>query len=74
MSTVFSKQGLPEDLLTSKIEGERKLKVDADLAAQLAVAFIESESTNAKMLTQLKLLNARFEEAFNTGLEEKDCE
>lgn len=70
--TIYSKQGLPEDLLTSDVEGERKLKVDANLSEQLATALIESESTNQKILEQLLLLNSRFEEAFNTGLTEAD--
>ena len=40
-----------------------------DLDSELGV-----ESLLTDILEQLKLLNIRIEETFNTGLEEKDCE
>ncbi len=78
MSTIYSKQGLPEDLLTSDIENERRLKVssasDIDTNSITAQLLSSVVSTNRDVLAQLKLLNARVEEAFNTGIEGKDCE
>ena len=72
MSTIYSKNGIPEDLLSSDVEGDRRLKVDADLESQLAMSVIEANSLSLALLEQLRLLNNRFEEAFNTGITEAD--
>jgi hypothetical protein len=74
MSTEYNKKGLPDDLLTSKVYGERRIKVDADVELQLIKAMIGLESSNSKILEQMKLLNIRFEEAFDTKLTEADNE
>ena len=72
----YDLSGLPKDLLSSKIEGERALKVSISETAEslktLALAFIELESINHKMLIELQLLNLRFEEAFNTKIKGTD--
>ena len=78
MATAFDKEGLPEDLLTSKNIGERKLKVssDSDTNTDSITANLLNEisTTNKDILAQLILLNARIEEAFNTKIEEMDSE
>ena len=66
---------LPFDLMTNDVKDSRRLKVESvvvDLQKQLAETLITSESTNKMILEQLRLLNNRFEEAFNTGLNEVD--
>ena len=69
---------LPIDLMTSELRGDRRLKVSDDSLATvielMMLANAQNESQNNLIISELKLLNARFEEAFNTGLEEKDCE
>lgn len=74
----YEKRGLPEDLLTNKIEGERKVKVsslsDSDTNSIIAALLSQISSSNNDIRDQLKLLNARFEEAFNTRLEGEDIE
>ncbi len=76
MSTLYHKKGLPDDLLTSTIEGEREIKVspvgsDA-LEVFLTKLLLEQKGTNERILRQLELLNLRFEETFNTKLGERD--
>ena len=69
---------LPIDLMTSELRNSRRLKVTDDnlvtVIELMMLANVQSESQNNSIINELKLLNARFEEAFNTGLEEKDCE
>lgn len=72
----YSIHGIPSDTLTGDKIGERAYKVAIDnmveLNTSLALTVIELESSNKRILEQLKLLNDRFEEAFNTGLTEID--
>lgn len=73
-------KGLPNDILTNEVYNERRLKVDsvnandADPDSVLAHLLSEISSTNKEILTQLTLLNARIEEAFNTKIGEIDIE
>ncbi len=66
---------LPIDLMTSERRAYRRLKVEASDAGELLklnakVDGLQSlfESVNEN----LELLNARFEEAFNTGISKED--
>ena len=72
----FDLTGLPKDLLTSKFEGARSLKVSinevGELLKTLTLALIESESVNHELLSEVKLLNSRIEEAFNTKIQAGD--
>jgi len=43
-----------------------------DFLVLLAKSLIESESKSAKILEQMQLLNMRFEEVFETKLDERD--
>lgn len=74
----YEKKGLPEDLLTSKTEGSRSIKVsslsDSDTNSIIAALLSQISSSINDIRGQLKLLNARFEEAFKTRLEGKDIE
>ena len=68
----------PNDLLTSDKIGERAVKVSIEnlgevgflIATQLASLVEAQEQT----LSQLKLLNARTEEAFETNIQEDDAD
>ncbi len=71
----YSIHGIPNDILTSDTVNERRLKVEASDAGELLklnakVDGLQSlfESVNEN----LELLNARFEEAFNTGISKED--
>ena len=70
---IYYHQGIPSDLLTSDYADKRRLKVDdAALIQQVIEASVQASSINREILEQMKLLNARFEEAFNTKLNEGD--
>lgn len=66
----------PNDLLTSDKIGERSVKVsitDAqNVDGPLSSLVFDLVASNVAILEQLKLLNARFEETFNTKIEECD--
>ena len=72
----YSIHGLPNDTLTSDVINERAFKVSIEnlsaVGSVLAARLIEMESMNNEILEQMKLLNNRFEETFNTGLNETD--
>ncbi len=72
-NTQYNKEGLPEDLIEGnalKVSNANDLNTDSVVAHLLN----EISSTNKDILTQLILLNARIEEAFNTKIEEIDIE
>ena len=52
----------------------QKVTIDniSELMLILTKAFIESEDQNARILEQLRLMNMRIEEAFNTRINEGD--
>ena len=71
----YSIHGIPNDILTSDTVNERRLKVEVSDAGELLklnakVDGLQSlfESVNEN----LELLNARLEEAFNTGISKED--
>lgn len=72
-NTQYNKSGLPVNV----IDGD-KLKVtnqnDIDTNSVTAKLLNEIASTNKNILSQLILLNARIEEAFNTKIEDIDIE
>lgn len=72
-NTQYNKSGLPGNV----IDGD-KLKVtnqnDIDTNSVTAKLLNEIASTNKNILSQLILLNARIEEAFNTKIEDIDIE
>ena len=74
----FTIKGLPNDLLTDEVVNERKLKVsndnDRNTDSITASLLNEISVTNKGILSQLILLNARIEEAFNTKIKEMDIE
>lgn len=74
--TLFHKKGLPDDLLTSEIEGQRQIKVspvaDEDFEIFFSKLLLEQNTITLKILDQLKLLNVRFEEAFDTKIKDGD--
>jgi len=74
--TLYHKKGLPDDLLTSEIEGARQIKVspvaNEDFEIFLSKILLEQNTTSLKILEQLRLLNIRFEEAFETKINEGD--
>lgn len=66
---------LPIDLMTSEIRAKRRLKVEASDAGELLMlnAKIDGlQSLFSSVNENLELLNARFEEAFNTGVSKED--
>lgn len=74
--TAYDKEGLPEDLLTSKTIGERELKVsltDANQTTRIMISAItKMAEQNLELLNEIKLLNARLESAFETGIKSGD--
>lgn len=72
----YALKGIPNDTLTSDIVNERSFKVSIDNLTELyqltAASLVDSNSVNKKILEQLRLLNNRFEEAFNTKISEID--
>ena len=69
-------QGLPDDLLDSDYPYLRNVKVSlqnlTELQAVILQTFNELIESNKNIEKQLKLLNARSEEAWNTEIEECD--
>ena len=69
-------QGLPDDLLDSDHPYLRSVKVSlqnlTELQAVMLQTFNELIESNKNIEKQLKLLNARSEEAWNTEIEECD--
>ena len=75
---------MPIDLMTSELRNERRLKVEAEILAETGgslellllrlISVSSSENQSERILEQLKLLNLRFEETFNTGLNESDLD
>ena len=71
--TLYDDDGIPsilidgETLKVSNANDTNTDSVNAHLLNELSV-------TNKEILNQLTLLNARFEEAFNTKIEEMDIE
>ena len=76
MTTLYDKQGLPDDLLTTDIEDEREIKVSPVANEEFEVFFskilLEQNTISLKILEQLRLLNVRFEEAFDTKIKDGD--
>lgn len=74
----YTIKGIPNDLLTNEKVNDRRLKVsnadDLNTNSITAKLLNEVVSTNRQILAQLKLLNARTEEAFNTKIEDIDIE
>lgn len=66
----------PSDLLTSKKIGERAVKVSLDNLTDVELLIIRAiadlSSSICVIADQSRLLNARIEEAFNTGISEED--
>tara|TARA_R110002096_G_scaffold428601_1_gene640516 strand:- start:163 stop:405 length:243 start_codon:yes stop_codon:yes gene_type:complete len=79
MSEHYKIDGIPSDTLTSDKVGERAYKVSLDnqeivssLVEALTLATLKVESQNTDIIEQLKLLNLRFEEAFDTKMNAED--
>lgn len=69
--------GLPNDLLTSDIENERRLKVEAssqsdDINLKIENITREMKVYNSAVLLELKLMNARLEASLDTSITYKD--
>lgn len=68
--------GLPSDMVTSEIIGDRKLKVSIEnlnqLGDLLSMSFAKMHEQNTLIINELKLLNLRFEEMANTNLTHRD--
>lgn len=66
----------PNDLLTSDKIGERAVKVEEvnpqDELSPIGSLLFDLVSTSASILEQVRLINARFEEALNTKITEAD--
>lgn len=79
----YEKKGLPEDLLTSKTEGSRSIKVSS-VSTSESIAFAslvnerleqftkESKVSNDEILMELRLLNAVLKEALESSIEKED--
>ena len=65
MSTQYDKEGLPEDL----IEGDRVRVTSISNQYRTPADLYE---LNRILLDEIKLLNLRFEEAFQTGIDIRD--
>ena len=76
MTTLYHKKGIPDDLLTSNKEGGREIKVALTKNNQVSTELLKSlylmRESNKLILNQLELLNARFEEAFQTKINKGD--
>ena len=68
----------PIDLMTSEKVNDRRLKVEAEIISSealilfVAQSLITVESQNSQIIDELKLLNMRIEEAFNTKIKAGD--
>ena len=66
---------LPIDLMTSEVRAKRRLKVEGSDAGELLKlnARVDAlQSLFSSVNENLELLNARIEEAFNTGISKED--
>ena len=72
---IFTEKGLPNDLLTSEVHNERRLKVEASESDELLKLNDKVDGLQSifkSVNENLELLNARIEEAFNTGIRKED--
>lgn len=74
--TLYHKKGIPEDLYTSETENEREIKVspvaNEDFETFFNKVLLEQNNIAKRILKQLELLNARFEDTFETDINEVD--
>mgnify|MGYP003643028328 FL=1 len=71
----YSIHGIPNDTLTSDVINERRFKVEGSDAGELVKlnARVDGlQSLFERVNENLELLNARIEEAFNTGINKED--
>ena len=71
-------QGMPDDLMTTDHPYARALKVSmeniAEIQSSLLVTLSDLIQSNVDIEKQLKLLNVRVEEAFETHIQEIDID
>ena len=75
MRSRYSIHGIPNDTLTSDVINERRFKVEGSDAGELLKlnAKVDGlQSLFASVNENLELLNARIEEAFDTGISKED--
>ena len=75
MRARYAIHGIPNDTLTSDVINERRFKVEGSDAGELVKlnARVDGlQSLFASVNENLELLNARIEEAFNTGISKED--